>query len=191
MNNPKLSIQDIPWSRIVHWYGRATDYPDCFQAIEFGSIEEQQAAFNLLKSTIVHQNGVIYATPFAIPFIVDLLHAKQTNTVQLLVLIKLVVDAVYFTYYNFEIDEKQPNCTIHDLLSEQYLWPEFTSEYEDINLWLELPFEPQMWLECTVVALLEKLPKIQATEISHDVEEDYKLEIVEKVNRLANFEIKL
>ncbi len=44
MSKGTLSIDKIPWSRIVHWYGRATEYPAYFESIKNGNTEVQAEA---------------------------------------------------------------------------------------------------------------------------------------------------
>lgn len=64
-----MNIEDIPWDRIVHWYVRATDYPKYFELIKNGSLEEQEKSLNEIQMTIEHQDGIIFVTPVALPFL--------------------------------------------------------------------------------------------------------------------------
>ena len=73
MKTTHLTIEEIPWARMVHWYGRASNYPKYFQQIRTGTEEQRNIALDRIKNTIEHQDTIIQVTPIALPFIYQLL----------------------------------------------------------------------------------------------------------------------
>ena len=184
MNNSHLTIEEIPWSRIVHWYGRATEYPQYFKAIRNGTKEQQKEAIYKIKTTIEHQDGIIYVTPIALPFIFDLLTEEKTDKIGLLEIIEVVIRAVNFEYEYFEIDKAMKKLSVKQLLDEEHLWPEFKSKDEDDFLWEEYTCEPQYWLELTAGILLLEEVKIKQLELTDSAALDLVNKILEENNKL-------
>lgn len=186
MEHYKLNIQEIPWSRIVHWYGRATDYPKYFDFIHTGNAEQQQEAIAKIKTTIEHQDGIIYVTPIALPFIYDLLSKKSTDKKGLLEIIDAVLSAVIFQYEYFEIDHTLKKLTAKELIRDEFLWAEFIDENEDDFLWEEYSYEPQYWLELTTDILLGEEHKLLELKTSSKEIADLKNGIIENTNKLRH-----
>ena len=65
-------LDQIPWSQLSHAYGPATDVPELIRRLAAGSIEEREAALSELYGTIWHQGTVYEATPYAVPFLIEL-----------------------------------------------------------------------------------------------------------------------
>src|SRR5581483_643677 len=61
-----FDLDDVPWHRIVHFYGRASDIPPAIRALGGPGREE---AIRHLRRCLEHQDGVAQATPFAVRFI--------------------------------------------------------------------------------------------------------------------------
>jgi len=79
-----VGLNDIPWDRLVHWYGRATDFPTYFSDILSGEPERQTTAINKIGINIEHQDGIMMATPFTLIFLFRLLSFDNTNKKQIL-----------------------------------------------------------------------------------------------------------
>jgi len=152
-------IENIPWSRIVHFYGRATEYPKHFNYILNGSVKEQEKSFSYINSTIEHQDGIIYATPFVVKFIIDFLKFEQTNKIELLKIIYNVLKSVNFQLQLFEKDPK-PIVSIEDLLNEKFLWKEYESEINDEILWEEWDYGEEYLKWITLTGKLIKDSKV-------------------------------
>jgi hypothetical protein len=147
-----VGLNDIPWDRLVHWYGRSTDFPTYFYDILSDDPERQKAAIDKIGINIEHQDGIIMATPFALIFLFRLLSFDTTNKNQILDKILTVAKA---TKFQFEFYENKVTPTtidnIQELLSEKYIWPIFESEDQDEINWEEYDYgdEQYSWLKYT------------------------------------------
>ena len=147
-----VGLNDIPWDRLVHWYGRSTDFPAYFYDILSDQPERQKAAIDKIGINIEHQDGIMMATPFTLIFLFRLLSFNNTNKIQILEKILIVAKA---TKFQFELYENQEIPTtidnIQELLSEKYIWATFESELQDEINWEEYDYgnEHYYWLKYT------------------------------------------
>jgi hypothetical protein len=124
-------IEQVPWSRIVHFYGRATEIPDDIRKL--ASDDHVEARVKLLNN-LEHQDGVMQATPFAVWFIVRMLHAgvlRDPDGVRSML-------RRFQRSAQFQIsdrDEKFEPLDWARLLAEERLWPEFVSDFDDECRW--------------------------------------------------------
>ena len=145
-----VGLNDIPWDRLVHWYGRSTDFPAYFYDILSDQPERQKAAIDKIGINIEHQDGIMMATPFTLIFLFRLLSFNNTNKIQILEKILIVAKA---TKFQFELYENQEIPTtidnIQELLSEKYIWATFESELQDEINWEEYNYsdEHYYWLK--------------------------------------------
>lgn len=68
-------MDDVPWDRLQHAFGAARDVPQILRAIADGDDE----ALNELFGNIWHQGTVYEATPFAVPFVAELLDVNGVD----------------------------------------------------------------------------------------------------------------
>lgn len=147
-----VGLNDIPWDRLVHWYGRSTDFPTYFSDALSGEPERQSTAINKIGINIEHQDGIMMATPFTLIFLFRLLSFDNIDKKQILDKILTVAKA---TKFQFELYENQEiPTTIHniqELLSEKYIWATFESELQDEINWEEYNYsdEHYYWLKYT------------------------------------------
>jgi hypothetical protein len=66
-------LESIPWSRLRHAYGPASDVPKRIRALAGANKESRREALGRLYSSIFHQGTRWQATPYAIPFLYELL----------------------------------------------------------------------------------------------------------------------
>ncbi len=127
-----VGINDIPWDRLVHWYGRATDFPAYFYDLLSGEPTRQKAAIDQIGINIEHQDGIMMATPFTLLFLFRLLSFDKTNKEQILSKILTVAKAAQFQLQLYEKRETPTTInSIRELLTGKYIWPEFESEHQD------------------------------------------------------------
>lgn len=147
-----VGLNDIPWDRLVHWYGRSTDFPAYFYDLLSDQPERQKASIDKIGINIEHQDGIIMATPFTLIFLFRLLSFENTNKKQILEKVLTVAKA---TKFQFELYENQEIPTVIDniqeLLSEKYIWATFESELQDEINWEEYDYsnEHYYWLKYT------------------------------------------
>ncbi|MBC7862751.1 MAG: hypothetical protein IAF38_07225 [Bacteroidia bacterium] len=150
-----VGLEDLPWNRLVHWYGRSTDFPDYFYELLADSHVRQKIAIREIGSNIVHEtDGIIMATPFTLLFLLRFLSFDKTNKTDVLYQILDVAKAAKFQFDFFlgEPADIKIEC-VQELLTEKHLWPKFESEeldkinwekysYNDVHYyWLKYTFE--------------------------------------------------
>lgn len=126
----KKKLDKIPWQNIVHFYGRASDFPKQIQMIL--NKEDNEEIYNNILYNIEDQNGISQATPFMIQILLELLKYK-TNKKMILNICQIVWDDVqyYFSNHMGEIHAKSMN----ELLKKENLWTDYESEIKDEQLW--------------------------------------------------------
>ncbi len=143
-------LYDIPWERLVHWYGRATDFPAFFFDMLSDDPEKKKTAIGKIEMNIEHQDGIMMATPFALLFLFRLMAFGQADKKQILKTILAVVKAAEYQTGYYEGQEVERKIShIQDLLDDQYIWPEFESEDQDEIHWEEFEYgdEHYYWLK--------------------------------------------
>ncbi|HEY8133869.1 MAG TPA: hypothetical protein VII12_18465 [Thermoanaerobaculia bacterium] len=128
-------LDSIPWDRIVQFYGRASNVPDAIRALSTKDPKRRAAAIEELRRCLEHQDGVIQATPIAVPFLISALESASGDPADLLELLTLLFDSA--TFQSEDDPALTPPPTLDELLAEEKLWPPFESEDEDEALWEE------------------------------------------------------
>lgn len=137
----------MPWHRLVHFHGRASDVPPAIRALGGPGREE---AIGHLRGCLEHQDGVIQATPFAVRFILRM-REKDPDGVQRI--IEPIAAAAEFTLRNAR--RPLPEVSWEASLAEGRLWPEFTSDRDDEIQWEEWDPAPDEWLAWPILTLRE------------------------------------
>jgi hypothetical protein len=73
------NLYDIPWAKLEHAYGSAADVPELIKALATKDKELREAALWKLYGNIFHQGSRYEASPYAIPFIFELLEHPETE----------------------------------------------------------------------------------------------------------------
>jgi len=152
-----VGINDIPWDRTVHWYGRASNFPGLLKNLISEDLTIQQSSINKIKNNIEHQDGIIMATPFTLIFLYRILSVDKTKIDgilnDILDTILVCLEAAKFQLDLYSENPIDNNITsIKELLSEKYLWKKFESEEQDEINWKEYDYseEHYYWLEYTI-----------------------------------------
>jgi hypothetical protein len=128
-----VSMNDVPWDRIVHFYGRATDVPTAI--VDLANDRHEQAE-NTLLHNLEHQDGVIQATPVAVTFILEALReGRVRNRDAVNSLLARILEAARFQVECHTRSGAIP--TIESIIAPGNWWPELESEEEDEALWDE------------------------------------------------------
>ena len=152
MNNREfylfVGVNDVPWDRIQHWYGRASNFPTLFKQLLSKDEVVQKEAIDEIKNKIEHQDGVIMATPFTLLFLFRVLTIDKKKIEKILndILDTILVSlqAAKFQMDNYEsISNKM--ITIYELLSEKHLLPAFESEEQDEIIWEEYDYSEEWY----------------------------------------------
>jgi hypothetical protein len=140
-------LDEVPWHRIVHFDGRASDIPPAIRAL--GGPGRAEAIRHLCRR-LEHQDGVIQATPFAVRFI---LRTREKDPEGVREIIERIEPAARFTLANFR--DPLPDVDWDSLLGEECLWPEFTSELDDEIRREEWYPPPTEWIGWSILTLRE------------------------------------
>jgi hypothetical protein len=128
-----VEMKEVPWNRIVHFYGRATDVPS---AIADLNTERHASAEKMLLHNLEHQDGVIQATPIAVTFIAQALReGKVRDRAAVEALLARILASAQFQLDGQGRPSEPP--TIEALLVPESLWPE--NDEDDEVLWEEWP----------------------------------------------------
>ena len=91
------NIDNIPWFRLTHAYGAASDVPGQIRGLGSDDKRTREKALLGLYTNIFHQGARYRAAPFAVPFLYELLTSPDTpdrhEIVHLLVCLVLPVVA--------------------------------------------------------------------------------------------------
>ena len=71
-------LDEIDWANLEHAYGSAHDVPELLRALLASNKNERDEAFYELFANIRHQSTVYEATPYAVPFLAELLLCVET-----------------------------------------------------------------------------------------------------------------
>lgn len=71
-------IDDIDWARLSHAYGPADDVPDQIRALRSDERDVRRKALHQLYGNIYHQGTRYEATAHAVPFLLEVLAARDT-----------------------------------------------------------------------------------------------------------------
>lgn len=92
-------LESIPWSTLLHAYGPATDVPQQIQALASANPETRERALWELYGNIFHQGTRYQATPYAVPFLYELLRTASVpdkhDLIYLLVSLALGYEEIY------------------------------------------------------------------------------------------------
>lgn len=143
MNEETEALGQIPRGRLMHFFGRATEYPKLIHALRSDDPDLRRSARTRLRETLEHQDGVGQATPYTIPFLLELAAEPQVpDLLELLALLRHVLAAVMF---HAEGPLPLPDVSGLDLGTPIRLWPEFESEEKDEILWEDYEETHEEW----------------------------------------------
>ncbi|MCB9642215.1 MAG: HEAT repeat domain-containing protein [Myxococcales bacterium] len=127
------TLDSIPWEDLTHAYGEASDVPALLR--DLASTDEKVCthALEALYANIFHQGTRYQATPYAIPFLYELLDSPQTHNktflVRYLVHLALGYDEAYLP------QGVEPRSFREDLLFEESsMTPEDREECADFGV---------------------------------------------------------
>jgi HEAT repeat protein len=72
------SLEKIDWSALDHAYGKAGDVPGLLRGLLAEDEDTRREALYELCGTIWHQGTVYEASPFAVPFLLEMLRSPDT-----------------------------------------------------------------------------------------------------------------
>ncbi|PIY12861.1 MAG: hypothetical protein COZ18_01145 [Flexibacter sp. CG_4_10_14_3_um_filter_32_15] len=116
-------LDTIPWNELQHAYGSAADIPDNIRDLMSSDKEIRKKALSTLYSNIFHQGTRYNATPYAIPFLFELIANENTEDRHKLIYYVIHLGLGYEYSYLLEgINPSQINAELkdaHENMSEE------------------------------------------------------------------------
>ncbi len=113
-------LDDVPWSRLRHAYGDASDVPGILRAVADGD----QDAVDELFGNIWHQGTVYEATAYAVPFLVELLDADGIDKRSLFTLLRCVANGSSFAeaHHHFLRSSGEEAEDVRQKIEKERVW---------------------------------------------------------------------
>jgi hypothetical protein len=133
------NLDKIDWSKLEHAYGSATDVPKLVRQLTSRDRSVRDATYEKLYSNIYHQGTLYRATPYVVPFFLELLQEPQ------------IEDKVSLLQFLISVAEASSYNPAQESLSMLYYWSR-PSEHNQQQI-------SQMYhVQEAFVAVLEGLP---------------------------------
>src|SRR5690349_8849347 len=137
----QMDILDVPWNRVVHFHGRATDIPIAIRDL---ATERHKQAEEMLARNLEHQDGIVQATPLAVYFIAAAFRdGAVRDRAAVEALLRRILAAA-----EFQLSSRAPKsspATLESIIAPEKLWPVFKSDEEDEAIWEEWSPEDDEW----------------------------------------------
>lgn len=131
----------LPWPRLVHFYGRCTDFPERFRQLTDEDAAVRRAAARRLLHDIEHQDGLIAATPFTLQVLMRLMAEHTDVCGEILAVVLRVAQVCDETVRH--LPQSAPAHSLDFYLQPDVLWPDCISDEEDEMLWEEWELPPE------------------------------------------------
>lgn len=132
-----LDIENLPWDRLVTFYGRATNIPTKVEMLASTNTVIAHEASTYIKNNLEHQDGVIQATPFTVLYIINeycLGNLQADNFIDIFSFFEKSCEYMISLFEEDEINYEDQIKELQDILKEK-LFPPFESEKKDEALW--------------------------------------------------------
>ncbi len=134
-----LEVDEVPWHRLSTPYGRATEFPKCFNILfKMENMDKVKEALFTLESNTEHQSTLWHSAPFTMIFLAKLFEraaAKYKHNKAAHYIVESLLDFFGLMVECFhDIDSMEntdPLERFEDMLNEDYLWSEEYDEEED------------------------------------------------------------
>lgn len=119
-------LNKIPWSSLKHAYGFADDVPDQIRGLASADAEIRESVLWSLYGNIFHQGTRYQATPYAIPFIYELIENEEVQDRHKLIFFLVHIALGYEEAYlpegvNFSVLQLEYEAAEENMTSEQRL----------------------------------------------------------------------
>ncbi len=104
-------LSTIEWVRLHHAYGPADDVPDQLRVLASTDSDARKEALEELESNIWHQNTIYEATPYALPFLIELVKNQVPDSHSLLALIAEIVRGGF--YLDVDVEDERNGTPEH------------------------------------------------------------------------------
>jgi HEAT repeat protein len=125
-------LDEINWAQLNHAYGSAEDVPDLLRGLASPDQDTRNNAISDLYANIWHQGTVYEATAYAVPFLIELLQAPETQ------------DKPYILQYLYNLASGSSYLDVHrdyDADPAQHNTPEWQAKLVQELEWVRLARE--------------------------------------------------
>lgn len=131
-------LSEIPFDRLMHFQGRATDIPSIISVIEHGEPHASRMALVTLANSIEQKGALIMLSPLLGSYLFYKLQQNGTNADLIVRIILKLAKAVGLQWETFigttQFEGKQFSMSLYNDQSD-YLWPEFVDKQTDELSW--------------------------------------------------------
>lgn len=125
-------LDEINWAQLNHAYGSAEDVPDLLRGLASPDQDTRNNAISDLYANIWHQGTVYEATAYAVPFLIELLQAPETQ------------DKAFILQYLYNLASGSSYLDVHrdyDPDPAQHNTPEWQAQLAQELEWVRLAHE--------------------------------------------------
>lgn len=174
----------IPWNRMVHFFGRSSEYPSLFTTLLNGNPSERKAAIESLSSSSIHQETISQVTPFVVSTLVQIIEKQQlidTNIVNYLYEIVRIVN----NYKDFYDITWNVDSSLEQMMKEENLWPIYRSEEEDEIYWETWGVDADMeyWIHTSRNVLVRNFSKLNDALLRDGITEE-EVQLLEGISKM-------
>ncbi len=123
------TLNAVPWSKLGHAYGEASDVPDLIRGLASPEQEVYQRAIGRLWSSVIHQGTVYSSTAYIVPFFCELLEAPEVqNKTGLLAYLAAIAHGDSYCDVHEREPERRNTLQMQQQIAEELSWVEVTSK---------------------------------------------------------------
>jgi len=178
-------LDSIPWDRLIHFYGRASDIPAAIRELASSDARCRTKAHSTLTHNLEHQDGVLQATAFAVPYIVRMLAVEDVP--DKCAIVSILRQFLASARFQLEHHGRLPEAVALGYRGHTATyWPEFVSEEHDEILWEES--EPSSeeytaWQQLTEQAIVDARGLVSVLSQAEDADlKDHSRKLLELID---------
>lgn len=123
------TLNTVPWSKLRHAYGRASDVPDLIRALASPKQKVYQGAIRRLGASVIHQGTVYSSTAYVVPFFCELLEAPEVqNKTRLLDYLATIAHGASYCDVHIREPECRDTPEMQQRIAEELSWVQAVSD---------------------------------------------------------------
>jgi hypothetical protein len=123
------TLNSVPWSKLEHAYGEASDVPDLIRALASPEQKVYAGAISRLWSSVIHQGTVYSATASVVPFFCELLEAPEVhNKAGLLDYLAAIAHGASYGDVHIREPERRGTPEMQQQIAEELSWVQAASD---------------------------------------------------------------
>ncbi len=123
------TLNSVPWNKLGHAYGEASDVPDLVRALASPEQEVYEEALSHLWSNVTHQGTVYSSTAYVVPFFCELLEAPEVqNKTELLNYLATIAHGASYCDVHVREPERRDTPEMQQQIAEELSWVQAASD---------------------------------------------------------------